>query len=174
MAYRGIANPQIRVMSQDGNDVITTIDLPLIVRDGRNEEWENLTESYENIDGEIITGAPKFRFKAEYQFAMVHGYDNATQSQTDRTEVDGGFIDKMSQFYNNRTQFNLIPHSDTKFINYDVIIEELDLQPFEGLAKYASAKVTFLGVKYSKAIPTIDNMLGCVFYNRIFGIDDVN
>ena len=38
MAYRGIANPQIRVMSQDGNDVITSIDLPLIVRDGRNEE----------------------------------------------------------------------------------------------------------------------------------------
>jgi|TARA_Y100000310_G_scaffold345615_1_gene467338 hypothetical protein len=174
MAYRGISNPMIRVMSTDGQDEIQAIDLPNIVRDGRNEEWENLTESYENIDGEIITGSPKFRFKAEYQFGMIHGYDSATDAQRDKTDVDGGFIDKMSQFYNNRTQFNLVPHSDTKFINYDVIIEELDLHPFEGLSKYASAKVTFLGVKYTKAIPTIDNMLGCVFYNRIFGIDDVN
>lgn len=174
MAYRGTANPRIRVMSQDGQDVIQAIDLPEIVRDGRKEEWENLTETYENIDGEIITGPPQFRFRAEYQFGMVHGYDVATDAQRDKTDVAGGFIDKMSEFYNNRKTFNLVPHSDTRFINYDVIIDELELQPFSGLAKYASAKITFLGTKYVKAIPTIDNMLGCVFYNRIYGIDDVN
>ena len=174
MAYRGIDNPRIRVMSQDGSDVIQSIDLPEIVRDGRKEEWENLTETYENIDGDIISGPPQFRFKAEYQFGMVHGYDSATDAQKDNTGVSGGFIDKMSEFYNNRKTFNLVPHIDTLFINYNVIIEELELQSFTGLSKYASAKITFVGTKYVKAIPTIDNMLGCVFYNRIYGIDDVN
>jgi len=172
MAYRGVANPVIRVMADD-RTVLTTLNMPDLVKGGRNEEWENLTETYENIDGEIISGPPVFRFKAEYQFGLVHKYDDVFLSQ-DVTGVTGGFVDKMSQFYNQRKTFNLIPHSDTKFISYDVMIEDLQLPPFSGLSKYTSCKINFVGIKYVKAIPTIDNMLGCVFFNRIFGNDDVN
>jgi len=168
MAYRGIGNPQIRIVAGDGT-LIEFLDLPRPVKGGRKEEWENLTETYENIDGEIIAGVPTFRFKAEYTFGLVQSYDKG-----DLTGIAGGFIDKMSELYNDRATFNLVPHSDAKYINYDVIIEDLSLPHYSGLVKYTSAKIDFVGVRHVKAIPTIDNMLGVVYFNRIFGVDDSN
>jgi len=165
MSYRGTTPPQIRRRRNDGT-FESAVTLPIPKAGGRTENWVNLTETYENIDGELMAGAPKFRFEAEYEWGIVHTKDG------DQSDVPGGLIDKISQLYNNGTSFNLIPHSDIKFVNYDVIVDELEIPKMDGIVYNSTLKIKLKGVRYVKAIPTIDNMLGCVFYNRIFGLED--
>jgi len=165
--YRGSKAPQIRRKNHNGT-IVSTIDLPTPAKGGRKENWVNTTEVHENIDGELIAGVPKFRFEAEYEFGLIYGKDG------DTTAVQGGLIDKLSELYNEKTSFNLVPHSDIRFVNYDVIVEELEIPKLDGIVSQNSLKVKLKGIKYVKAIPTLDNMLGCVFYNRIFGLENTN
>ena len=165
--YRGSGSPQIRKKNLDGT-IASTIDLPSPVKGGRNENWVNTTEVHENIDGQLLAGAPQFRFEADYEFGLIYGQNG------DTTTVQGGLIDAISELYNQGISFNLVPHKDMKFVNYDVIVEELEIPKLDGIVFNNTLKVKFKGVKYVKAIPTIDNMLGCVFYNRIFGLADLD
>tara|TARA_R110000744_G_scaffold92927_2_gene179686 strand:- start:1057 stop:1575 length:519 start_codon:yes stop_codon:yes gene_type:complete len=160
--YRGNSQPQIRRKNGDGT-IAETFNLPQCAKGGRKENWVNTTEIFENIDGDLIAGAPKFRFEAEYEFGLIYGKDG------DTTGVAGGLIDALSQLYNDTVMMNLVPHKDMKFVNYDVIVEELEIPKLDGIVFHNTLKVKFKGVRYVNAIPTIDNMLGCVFYNRIFG-----
>ena len=167
MSYRGTGAPQIRQRLIDGTiNQHQMITLPRPIRGGRSENWINKTEVYENIDGELIAGVPKFRFEAEYEFGLVYG------NSGDSTDVEGGLIDTLSGFYNDGISFNLVPHVDIMFVNYDVVVEELEIPKLDGIVFNNTLKVKFKGIKYVQAIPTIDNMLGCVFFWRVFGIDE--
>ena len=178
MAVRGVGHPLIRNKDINGN-VIDTINLPTPLKGGRKEEWENHTETFENINGEIITGVSRFRFKAEYEFSKVYGTTGAITTSgvpevRDLTDVEGGLVDKLSMWYNESTMVNLVLHDDTPFINYDVIVEKIHVPQLDGNIYNDMLSVTFIGARYVRSIPTIDNMLGCIFYWRMFGLDDSN
>jgi hypothetical protein len=164
MAYRGSGSPQVRKKNSDGT-IQVSFDLPTPAKGGRKENWINVTDVHENIDGLLIAGAPKFRFEAEYEFGLVYGRGG------DTTDVAGGLIDKISEIYNDTVQMNLVPHKDMPFISYDCIVEELEIPKLDGIVHNNTLKIKFKGVKYVSAIPTIDNMLGCVFFNRLFGAE---
>jgi hypothetical protein len=162
--YRGSGVPMVRKKNGDGT-IALSYDLPAPAKGGRKENWVNQTEVHENIDGLLITGAPKFRFEAEYEFGLIYGRDG------DTTAVTGGLIDKLSELYNDTVMMNLVPHKDMKFVSYDCIVEELEIPKLDGIVFNNTLKIKFKGVKYVNAIPTIDNMLGCVFWNRIYGAE---
>ncbi len=165
MPYRGSGQPQIVRLKPDGT-VMETVTLPRPLKDGREETWENKTETFTNIKGEIISGAPKYRFKASYEFGNVYDADG------DNTGVGGGLIDFLATIYNTKAQIRLIPHDDAKYVCYDVVIEDLQVPKWNGLVYWNNLKVDFVSVNFVKAIPTIDNMLGIVMHNRIFGLEE--
>lgn len=164
MSYRGTGAPLIKWIDLEGN-VVKSIQLPKCKAGGREEKFVNKTDKYENIDGELIVGTPKYRFEADYSFGVIHN------EAGDTTGVDGGLIDGLSSFYNNSTVVRLVPHNEINFISYDCIITELEIPKASGQVSQNELKIKFESVKYVNAIPTIDNSLGIVKPSAIFSID---
>lgn len=143
--YRGVGNP---VIIYDGQRV----DLPSPKKGGRKETFEPAWKTYENIDGEILTGTDhKWRFVGEYEFG----------------KVGQSVIDALLSIYNRSLVVKLIPHSDIPIVAYQVIIEEINPDSLEGLIGVDTVKIKVKSQGLVSKIPTIDNMISSIQFNRI-------
>lgn len=149
--YRGVANPAIVFEGQ-------RVDLPNPKKDGRKEQYEPAWKTYENIDGEILTGTNhKWRFIAEYEFG----------------KVEQNILDTLIAIYNRSLVVKLIPHSDVPQIAYWVIIEEIDPAALEGRINIDTVKIKVRGRNLVCKIPTQDNMYGIIQFNRVIKYSEV-
>jgi len=143
--YRGVGNPVIIYGGQ-------RVDLPSPKKGGRKETFEPAWKTYENIDGEILTGTDhKWRFVGEYEFG----------------KVGQSVLDTLLSCYNRSLVVKLVPHSDVPIVAYQVIIEEINPDSLEGLIDVDTVKIKVKSKGLVSKIPTIDNMISSIQFNRI-------
>jgi|GEM_PF-2627995 len=144
MSYRGVGNPVIIYEGQ-------RVDLPSPKKGGRKETYEPAWKTYENIDGEILTGTNhKWRFVGEYEFG----------------KVDQNVLDTLIEVYNKSIVVKLIPHSDVAIVAYRVIIEEINPDTIEGLINIDTVRIKVKSRELVSKIPTLDNMIGGILFTK--------
>tara|TARA_B110000444_G_C18846410_1_gene602326 strand:+ start:2849 stop:3322 length:474 start_codon:yes stop_codon:yes gene_type:complete len=151
MAYRGISSPAIIYFRNDDPEDRQVLYLPTPDKGGRSEEYEDISDRYENINGELITTKPKWRFKAKYNFSSVV----STQ------------IDILVSFNNKSNAVTLIPHKDFAMINYKVAINSVIISGRNGFINKDSLNIECESIEPIYKIPSLDNMLGCALPYRI-------
>lgn len=151
MAYRGQGKPAIIYFHNNNPDNRQILYLPAPDKGGRTEEYEDISDRYENIGGNLITTTPKWRFKAEYNFSHI------TTTQ----------IDKLIGFNNRTNKVVLVPHVDFPMVNYDVAINSVVISGKDGFITKDSLSVKCESIKPIYKVPSLDNMLGCALPYRI-------
>jgi len=145
MSYRGVGNPAIIYEGE-------RVDLPSPKKGGRKETYEPAWKTYENIDGEILSGTNhKWRFVGEYEFGKVEQSD----------------LDTLLSIYNQSSVVKLIPHSDVPVVAYQVIIEEIDPSVIDGRINIDTVKIKVKSKSLVSKIPTLDNMVGSIQFTKV-------
>ncbi|MDD5231029.1 MAG: hypothetical protein PHC43_06830 [Candidatus Marinimicrobia bacterium] len=145
MSYRGVGNPAIIYEGK-------RVDLPSPKKGGRKESYEPAWKTYENIDGEILTGTNhKWRFVGEYEFG----------------KVDQNVLDTLIEIYNKSLVVKLIPHSDVVVVAYRVIVEEINPEALDGRIGIDTVKIKVKSRELVSKIPTLDNMIKGYMFTRI-------
>lgn len=145
MSYRGVGRPIIIYEGQ-------TVNLPSPKKGGRKETYEPAWKTYENIDGEILTGTNhKWRFLGEYEFG----------------KVEQSVLDTLISIYNKSIVVKFIPHSDVPAVAYQVIIEEIDPSALDGRIVVDTVKIKVKSKSLVSKIPTLDNMIGSIQFTKI-------
>lgn len=151
MAYRGSKPPALVYFHNNDPENRQILYLPTPDKGGRVEEYEDISERYENISGNLITTTPKWRFKAEYNFT------NITNTQ----------IDKLISFNNKTNNVVLVPHIDFAMVNYNVAINSVVISGRNGFITNDALSVKCESIKPIYKVPSLDNMLGCALPYRI-------
>ena len=152
MAYSGSGGPTIIYYDDPVNMTNPIrIDLPVTDKGKREDTYEDETDRFENIDGKYISGPPRWRFTAKYNFASV----------------TGGHIDKLMDIYNRSNFVKLIPHIDFPMICYDCLIDSVAIIPQDGYIMKDEIEMELTSVNYIYTRPSIDNLIGCMFAYRI-------
>jgi hypothetical protein len=145
MSYRGVGSPIIIF-----NGV--QVNLPSPKKGGRKETYEPVWKTYENLDGEILTGTNhKWRFVGEYEFG----------------KVEQSVLDTLISIYNQSIVVKFIPHSDVPAVAYQVIIEEIDPSALDGRIVVDTVKIKVKSKSLVSKIPTLDNMIGSIQFTKV-------
>tara|TARA_B100001250_G_scaffold363658_1_gene343143 strand:+ start:442 stop:909 length:468 start_codon:yes stop_codon:yes gene_type:complete len=136
--YRGTGKPQL--VSMELNKTIT---LPTPLKNKRKEEFKDEKKVYTNIRGTRIPMKSKFRFIGEYEFG----------------EMSSNTIDDLVTLNVRQSVCKFIPHADTPYINYKVLLKEISPEYFGGNVYKDTMTMKVESVDYVYSIPTIDNML---------------
>jgi len=111
---------------------------PHVDRDGREEAWEpEVDEAWTNLDGEVIEGERRFRFKGAYTWS------NLTDA----------LVQKLVGWYNQRQRFNLRLHTDVASVAPRVRITELETSPGPVETAQSVVVMTVEAVELADSIP---------------------
>ena len=146
MAYRGQDAPALVYFHNK-----QILYLPTPDKGGRTETYEDISDRYENIAGDVITTKPQWRFKAEYKF----------------TNVTTGQIDKLIGFNNKTNNVVLVPHIDFAMVNYPVAINSVVVTGRNGFITNDALSVKCESISPIYKVPSLDNMIGCALPYRI-------
>jgi len=144
MAYRGTGAPQFGTGG-------LSYTMPRPIKGGRIEKYEPIQEVYENILHKIIPAERVLRFTGEYEF-------NAVPSAT---------LNLLVGIYNRGQTLVWAPHSDLNKIRYHVIVDELVIQPINGLIDFDGLLLKLRALDTTNAIPTGDNIFDVRFRHPI-------
>jgi len=140
--YKGTGVP---AFAYNGN----IIELPRPKAGGRDNNYSQIGESYESIDGQLIPPDPReWRYIAKFEFS----------------KLSNDVINQIIEIYNKSATIKFIPHIDVPQIAYKVILEKV--QPSDEVYKDGLV-VEMKSQNVVRKIPTIDNMISCFQYNRV-------
>ncbi len=142
--YRGTGVPQFGFSR-------VSYDMPIPDKGSRSEKFEPIQEIYENIRNELIVGDRKFRFVGEYEFSSV---PSAT-------------VETLLNIYNTKSHMKWAPHKDLNKINYNVLIEELDVFPVNGLIDIDGVKIKVKSLFPISNVPSINTLYALTNYPRM-------
>lgn len=135
MAYRGSDPPKFGTLG-------ASYTMPIPIKGGRTETFEPIQEVYTNILQKLIPAERVLRFVGEYEFS----------------EVPTATLNLLMAVYNYGRTMMWAPHGDIDKIRYEVIVEEFNIMPINGLIDFDGLTMKVRALAVVNMIPNPDNM----------------
>lgn len=133
----------------------TVIQLPRVVKEGRDNPFTPMNEPYENIDGQLVMDDKRqWRYEGKFEFA----------------KVSTSILNTLTEIYNKTAVVKFVPHIDVPQIAYMVVLERVD--PTDEVHKDGLI-LEMRSEKPVNKIPTVDNMISCMQVSRIISHDSI-
>lgn len=128
-----------------------TVAMPAPTKEDTGSPYKDVSNWYQNIDGDNIPGERKWRFDKTYKWSAL----------------DSSIYDVLVSAYNKGEPVVWTPHSDTPFISYRCFIMDLKSQTFDGYEGVNSVEMRVESISLVRKIPSIDNMFRAFSFRRI-------